>query len=67
MANRGPLSEVLEGRRMLLEARLMAVRAVAEQYQMLAELVLCCGLGDLEALRMIGAVPADGPAPPNQP
>jgi hypothetical protein len=44
---------------MLLEGRLMYARAVSEQYQMLSELVLCCGLGDLEALQMIGAVPED--------
>jgi hypothetical protein len=42
---------------MLLEGKLMYVRAVAEQYEMLSELVLCCGLGDLEALQMIGAAP----------
>ena len=42
---------------MLLDGRLMHARAVAEQYQMLSELVLCCGLGDMEALQMIGAQP----------
>ena len=42
---------------MLLEGRLMYARAVSEQYQMLSELVLCCGIGDLEALQMIGAAP----------
>ncbi len=51
---RRTLREVLETRRMLLEARLMYARAVAEQYQMMSELVLCCGLGDFEALQMIG-------------
>ncbi len=47
--------EILDTHRMLLDARLMFVRAVAEQYEMLSELVLCCGLGDLTALSMIGA------------
>ena len=47
------LRDVLEARRMLVEARLMFARAVAEQYEMLSELVLCCGLGDLEALQML--------------
>ncbi len=47
--------EVLETRRMLVEARLMRARAVAEQYEMLSELVLCCGLGDLEALEMLAS------------
>jgi outer membrane protein, heavy metal efflux system len=54
-AGRGLFNDVLEARRMLLEARLQQARAVAEQYQLLSELVLCCGLGDLEALPMIGA------------
>ena len=49
--------EVLDTHRMLLDARQMFVRAVAEQYQMLAELVLCCGAGNLDALTMIGAEP----------
>ena len=57
MANRSTFRDVLDARRMLLEGRLMYSRAVAEQYQMLSELVLCCGLGDLEALQMIGATP----------
>jgi outer membrane protein TolC len=56
--NRRTLREVLETRRMLLDARLMYARAVAEQYTMMSELVLCCGLGDFESLQMIGALPA---------
>jgi outer membrane protein TolC len=55
IANRAMFLDVMESRRMLIEARLMYARAVSEQYQMLSELVLCCGLGDLEALVMIGA------------
>lgn len=47
--------DVMESRRLLIDAKLSYARAVAEQYQMLSELVLCCGLGDLEALMMIGA------------
>jgi len=30
---------------------------------LLSELVLCCGLGDLGALQMIGAGPEAAPAP----
>jgi outer membrane protein TolC len=56
-ANRNTFRDVLDARRMLLEGRLMYSRALAEQYQMLSDLVLCCGLGDLEALQMIGAQP----------
>lgn len=56
---RDAFRDVLDARRMLLEGRVMFARAVAEQYEMLAELVLCCGLGDLEALQMIGTLPAE--------
>jgi cobalt-zinc-cadmium efflux system outer membrane protein len=54
---RGPFRDLLDARRMLLEGRLMYVRAAAEQYQMMSELVLCCGLGELGALSVIGAEP----------
>jgi outer membrane protein TolC len=53
-SSRDVFRDVLEARRMLLEARLMYVRAVAEQYMNMAELVLCCGVADLEALEMLG-------------
>ena len=52
-AGRGMFRDVLDARRMLIEARLMQARAVTEQYEMLSDLVLCCGLGDLEALKML--------------
>ncbi len=61
-ADRGTFRDLIDTRRMLLETRLMYARAVTEQYQMMAELVLCCGLGDLEALQMIGAGPGDEPS-----
>lgn len=54
MSGTGMLREVLDARRMLIESELMYSRAVSEQYQALSELVLCCGLGDFEALQMIG-------------
>lgn len=53
----GMFLEVMEARRMLIEGQLMYARATAEQYSMLSDLVLCCGLGDLEALQMIGVEP----------
>jgi outer membrane protein, heavy metal efflux system len=56
-SGQGGFRDLLDARRMLLEGRLMHARGVAEQYEMLSELVLCCGLGDLEALQMIGAAP----------
>lgn len=54
-ANAGMFRDVLDARRMLLDAQLMSARSIAEQYQFMSELVLCCGLGDLEALQMIGS------------
>ncbi|HEY9509822.1 MAG TPA: hypothetical protein VIV82_08175, partial [Verrucomicrobiae bacterium] len=56
-SNRGFIRDLLDARRLLLEARLSYVRAVATQYEMLSDLVLCCGLGDLSALQMIAAKP----------
>ncbi len=50
----GMLRDVIEARRMLTESQFMYARAVSEQYQAMSELVLCCGVGDLEALQMIG-------------
>lgn len=57
----GMLRDVLEARRMWLEGKLMFTRAVAEQYEMLSELILCCGLGDLEALQMFTVSPDSTP------
>lgn len=53
IAGRGMFLETMEARRMLNEAGLMHARAVARQYEALSELVLCCGLGDLESLEML--------------
>jgi len=52
----GMFLDVLEARRMLLEARLMSTRAVTEQWQMLSELVLAqlCARGG----QLIGATRA---------
>jgi outer membrane protein TolC len=57
--------DVLDARRMLLDARLNYVRAISDQYQMLSELVLCCGLGDLGALQMLGTIPENPPEKSN--
>jgi cobalt-zinc-cadmium efflux system outer membrane protein len=61
----GMVRDALEARRMLLEGRLMYARAVTEQYQMLSELVLCCGVGDLEALQMLKNNEPVAPLPKN--
>jgi cobalt-zinc-cadmium efflux system outer membrane protein len=69
-AGRGLFLDVLETRRMLVEARLMRARAVNEQQQMIADLVTCCGVGELDSLLMLGASsesPAPPPAPPESP
>lgn len=58
-SGRNTLRDLLDARRMLLEARLGESRARAEQYQQLSDLVLCCGLGDLEALEMLRVLPSD--------
>lgn len=42
--------DVLDARRLLLDARNEYAKAVAEQYIALSEIVLCCGLADFEAL-----------------
>lgn len=44
--------DVLEARRLLLEGRTKYARAVAEQYLALAEVVICCGLADMEAVEL---------------
>jgi cobalt-zinc-cadmium efflux system outer membrane protein len=53
-ASRDAFRDVLDARRMLIDARTMYVRSVAEQYIAMSELVLCCGIGDFEALEMLG-------------
>jgi cobalt-zinc-cadmium efflux system outer membrane protein len=52
--SRDAFRDVLEARRMLIEARTMYVRALADEYMGMSELILCCGIGDLEALEMLG-------------
>ncbi|HEY1171755.1 MAG TPA: TolC family protein [Verrucomicrobiae bacterium] len=50
----GPLRDLLDARRMLLDAELSRAKAITAQYQAMAELILCCGLGDFESLEMLG-------------
>lgn len=64
-ASRDAFRDVLDSRRMLIEGRSMYMRAVAEQYIALSELVLYCGLSDLEALEMPGK--QDRPEPQTSP
>jgi len=59
--NRGTLRDVLETRRMWIEAQAMEARALAEQHAMLAELSLHCGVEDLNQLAAKHAQPATPP------
>lgn len=59
----GMVRDALEARRMLLDGRIMYARSVTEQYQMLSELILCCGLGDLESLQMLNDMESTGSEP----
>lgn len=49
-AGQGPFNDLMEGRRMLIDGKQMRLQAITEQYLTLSELLLCCGLSDLEAL-----------------
>lgn len=62
--NRGSFTEVMEARRFLIEAQLTQSKAVSEQYQFMAELVLCCGVADFEMLESIADGTTDSPEPP---
>jgi outer membrane protein TolC len=55
---RGTFRDVLDARRMLLESQLMAARAIAEQRQNVAELLLWTGLNNVEALEPLATEPS---------
>ena len=55
---RGTFRDVLDARRMLLESQLMSARAVAEQRQTIAELLLWTGLKSAEALVPLTSEPS---------
>ncbi|MBI5772874.1 MAG: TolC family protein [Verrucomicrobia bacterium] len=63
----GMLLDVTEARRMLIESRRTYAEAVAMQYQALAELALCCGVGELEALQMLAPIPVNSTNSPALP
>lgn len=50
MNNRGMFIDVMEARRLLLEARLTLARSISDQYRAMSELLVFCGLDDWEAL-----------------
>lgn len=58
LSGRAELMALFDIRRQRLEAQRMLANATAEQWQMLAEITLCCGLADLEAIEAL-----NGPEP----
>ena len=58
---RGTFRDVLDARRSLLESQLMAARAIAEQQQAVAELLLWAGLENAEALAPLTNEPSITP------
>ncbi len=65
-AGRGTFRDVLDARRMLLESQLMAARAVTEQHQAVAELLLWAGLENAAALSPLTSEPSITPEHDNQ-
>lgn len=63
MSGRGSLTDVLDTRRARLQAQVEEARAIAEQWSALGELVLCCGLGDLDSLFQLSGHSASQNAP----
>jgi outer membrane protein TolC len=61
LAGTGSLRDLLEIRRLLVESELACARAVADQYIALSDLILCCGLSDLQMVLEIGARPDPEP------
>jgi outer membrane protein TolC len=58
-AGEADLLPLLTARREWIDTRRMEAEAVSEQWRMLAELTLCCGLADLEALDMLNSLKPD--------
>jgi outer membrane protein TolC len=57
-AGRGAFRDVLDARRMLLDSELAAARAIAEEHQSLADMLLWTGLGRLEDLLALSNEPS---------
>jgi outer membrane protein TolC len=54
MSSRMDAREMMDARRMQVEAQSMLARAIASQWIEMSDLVLCCGLSDLELLQQLG-------------
>ena len=60
-SGRGELRDLLEVRRQRIEAEMAEVRATAEYWIAVSELLLCCGLEDLETVReLVGGAVKEG-------
>ena len=57
-SGRGSFRDVLDARRMALDSQLMSARAVAEEHEMLAEMLLWTGLENLESLTRLANEPS---------
>ena len=62
MSSRIDARDMMEARRMQVDARVTLARACATQWIEMSDLVLCCGLSDLELLQELGR-PASAPTP----
>lgn len=66
-SGRGELREILETRRQLVEAERELARAAALYWDAVSELLLCCGLDDLETLQALAEpAPPQSSAPPTR-
>lgn len=54
-SSRMEFREMMEARRLLIEGQSALARAIALQWIEMSDLVLCCGLSDLEMLQELGA------------
>jgi outer membrane protein TolC len=60
-SGRAELRDLLEVRRQRIEAEMAEVRATAEYWMAVSELLLCCGLEDLETVReLVGGSVTEG-------
>lgn len=62
-SGRAGLDDVLAVRRELVGVRRLLARSVADEWVALSELLLCCGLDDLESLQAAGPAMAGTPVP----
>lgn len=62
-AGEADLLPLLTARREWIDNQRLLAEATAEQWRMLAEITLCCGLADLEALELLAPLNSDAASP----